>query len=177
MLDPQSSETTGYHIFLEPDNSVREHVQGVITTLAEVFGGPVFTPHVTLLARIPGDSDEEIIQKAERLASLMEPFSISLAEVDSRSAYFQACFLKLVSEDQVITYHHHAKEIFDIDTLHPYTPHMSLFYGNLTDLEMVELRSAINLPEEQLVFEVNKLHIYRTPGTVETWEKIAEVLL
>ena len=174
-FDSSSSETTGYHIFLEPENDLRVGIQAVINLLAKNHNGPVFTPHVTLLARILGDSDNEIITLTEQLAKEMKPFSVALTNIETRPAYFQACFLRLEDEKLVTQYHKQAKEVFGVFNSSIYLPHMSLFYGNMTESESAQLLSEIVLPNSSLEFEVSKLHVYRTPGVVGTWVKVAEV--
>lgn len=174
-FNPQSPETTGYHIFLEPENQLRKKIQNIINNLSEEYSGPVFTPHVTLLARIQGDSDTEVIEKTKLLAQQMKAFSISLAGIDSRPAYFQACFLQLVNEALVVKYHERAKAIFGVIAQNTYMPHMSLFYGNLTKEQSGQIISEVDLSADRLEFKVDALHVYRTPGAVETWEKIGEI--
>jgi len=173
-FDPQSAKTTGYHIFLEPENELRDEIQAIIDTLARAHGGPTFTPHVTLLARIPGNSDEEVITRSQKLAQEMNPFSVSFTHIETRPAYFQACFLRLAAEHSVMKYHEQAREVFGVENTKNYLPHMSLFYGNLTASESAQLLSEIRLPNRSLEFKVDKLHIYQTPGAVDDWKKIAE---
>ena len=177
LVKHNSSKTTGYHIFLEPENQLRDKLQNIINTLSTKYSGPHFSPHVTLLAEITGNSDEYVIKKTKELAKEIEPFSISLKGMGTNSVYFQACFLKLIDENLITYYNKKAKKLFSMNNPKEYLPHMSLFYGNITESETEKIISEIQLPNQPLEFEVNKLHIYRTPGTVDTWVKIAEVFI
>jgi uncharacterized protein YcgL (UPF0745 family) len=67
MIDPKSSKTTGYHLFIEPKDALREKLQSVIDSLATEYGSPRFAPHVTLLACIPGNSDQEVLETAKNV--------------------------------------------------------------------------------------------------------------
>ena len=67
-VDPTSSKTTGYHIFLQPKGMLARNLSNTIQSLAEEFSGPVFDPHVTLLARISVKDEEMLIAQTEKLA-------------------------------------------------------------------------------------------------------------
>jgi hypothetical protein len=40
----------GYHLWLVSKGETLHRLQGIIDDLAQAHGGPVFTPHVTLLS-------------------------------------------------------------------------------------------------------------------------------
>ena len=45
----------GYHLWLVPEGNALHRLQGIVDRLAEAYDGPVFTPHVTLLAGLAGE--------------------------------------------------------------------------------------------------------------------------
>jgi|GEM_PF-2845486 len=173
-FDKKSSETIGYHIFLELDDDFKKEIKKNIEFLSEKYSGPKFEPHITLLARIPGNSDSYIIDKSEDLAKEMKELNLVLGNIDSKESFFQAVFYKIENKDVLEHYHEVAKNIFGINDSAKYFPHASLFYGNITPEIFSKIKKDI-VPIENKTFSVNKISIYKTPGSVETWKKIAEI--
>jgi len=174
MFDPSSPRTIGYHIFVEPEGDLREEMQQVINSLAHTYGGPAFVPHATLLARITASSETEVIDKSRVLARNIENFSLSLGEVCGESSFFRALYVKIANPEVLHGYHNSANQMFGLTDVNEYCPHLSLFYGNISDelrREMVE-EVGTRLSGS---FDVSKLCVYTTPGAADTWKKIAEV--
>ena len=173
MIAPASDKTDGYHLFLEPEGKLREEVVAIIGSLAAEFTGPMFSPHVTLLARIPVEEEGVLIEKTKQLASSLSPFEVALGTVDMERAYFRALYLQVESEE-IKNVHQRANELFSMQDEREYVPHMSLLYGNYPETQKQEVASALEVPSRSS-FLVNKLHLYKTDGETSNWVKIAEV--
>ena len=118
----------GYHLWLGPEGDALHLLQGVVDRLAEAYGGPVFTPHVTLLSGLVGgrsvvDRDQS---PAGRRARTVQPGSDGAR-----------------SRDDLLPVHLHARgenpslsrmpqaagEAFALPADN-YMPHLSLYYGD-----------------------------------------------
>ncbi len=173
-FDPKSSETTGYHLFLEPEGAVRGILEHAIADCATQGGGPIFTPHATLLARIEKD-ESFVLTRARSLAEELAPIRITLGEPAMEEAYFRALYIG-VSSPSFVHAHARACELFDTQDIQPYVPHVSLFYGNTGEAEKQSLLDSLLLPTE-LTWSARALHVYHTPGDTTTWKRIESIPL
>ncbi len=172
MNDPKESKTSGYHLFLEPENSLRGELQDIIITLAEEQGSPSFPPHVALLARIPAEPVEVLSEKCRTLASQLEPFELSLGELGAEEKYFKALYVQIL-EHAVAEAHEKAYAVFGMKDEAPYAAHLSLLYGNYEPAAIEEIKAKLIYPKG-VNFTVRKLHLYKTEGEASVWKKIAE---
>ena len=172
-IDPRSDKTTGYHLFLMPEGVLAEELQQTIQNLSQVYGGPVFAPHVTLLARIPGISDDEMIEKTKDLAQALSPMNLTLGELASEPSYFRALYSRIVEHDQVREAYDKAADAFSMERNPEYLAHLSLLYGNFSEDEASHIKASVTLPAD-VQFVADKLHLFRTKGAVGQWQKVAE---
>ncbi|HEV7121658.1 MAG TPA: 2'-5' RNA ligase family protein [Candidatus Paceibacterota bacterium] len=173
MIDPHSDKTEGYHLFIEPPAPLGEKLQWTIAALAQAYGGPAFAPHVTLLARISEEPEEELLRKAQLLAQSLVPFSVSLDEEGMEDAYFRALYLHAGGAG-IRDAHAKTNGAFGLEDDAPYVPHLSLLYGNYP-LERKEAALAALPVRAGTEFRADRLSVWRTPGEVRAWKKIAEL--
>ena len=162
-------------MFFEPEGKLKDELQATINKLSEKFDGPIFTPHVTVLARIEEESDEIVIMKTLELASKIKPLTLELGDIDGEDAYFRALYIKVSNPEVITKYHQVANQIFEMKDVTPYLPHLSLFYGN-ESLDIEDIADEIALPK-RASFVAEKIIVYKTPGRAENWELIAEISL
>ena len=165
--------TTGYHIFIEPPEPLRSVLQDIITTLGGAYKNDFFRPHVTLLGHIPLQDEEALIQKVKELSARTSPFSIQLGGTGMEDYYFRALYL-FVEKNEVLQSLHDSwtLELHSTDT-RTFSPHLSLFYGDLLEVEKEELVKTVTLPQNP-EFIVDRVHLYKTEGEVSNWKKIGE---
>lgn len=171
MFDPKNSKTVGYHLFFLPEGELFDSLQNTINTLAEKYGGANFEPHTTLLARIPKANEVELIAKTQQLASTMKSFGIELKEIRAEDTYFRALYCKAEPNAEMEEYHQKASEMFGIQDVNPYIPHLSLFYGNVSQPIKDEMITSLSLPAS-MKFLANKVYLYRTEGEAQDWVRI-----
>jgi len=167
MFDPKSKETIGHHLFLEPDEPLLGELSGIIRTLSETYGGPVFDPHVTLLARI---EDDNVMEKARILAREMLPLTLRVSGIEGEDEYFRAFYLKVEPTPELMDAHSRANELFGMEDARAYAPHLSLFYGNIDDDARQRLRAAV--PSfVGTTFTVSTLSLFKTAGAADLWQR------
>lgn len=170
-FDPHSSATTGYHLFFLPQGALAEQLSAIIKQLAEENGGPVFPPHITLLARVPDTDEEELIEKTRRLAAQMQPLSLTLGTLRSEDSYFRALYSEISEQDALRALHEQASSVFGMEKDPAYEGHLSLLYGNYPEEQKAQTRESLALPEGPS-FIADTLHLFKTPGTTDTWRQI-----
>lgn len=173
MFDPRSDKTEGYHLFFEATGVASEVLAKTIGGLAAEYGGPIFAPHVTLLATIPEESEELLMQKARLLADRLLPFTLTLNGFGVEDRYFRALYMKVQNSAEVENYHRAARDIFGGTDEGMYLPHVSLLYG-LYDTERKQESIASLQPLSLVSFEVSSLTLWHTPGATDVWKRIGE---
>jgi len=158
-----------YSLWLMPKGEIYHKFAEVIKKLAKEYHAPVFQPHITLLGEIEQPEDE-VIRKAEQLASGQKPFPITLRQIDYQDYHFRALFVKAGVTEPLLNLHEKAKRLFGMENIPPYMPHLSLLYGNYP--EDIKERIISEIGRDQTArFEINSVHLIRG-GEVGEWEVI-----
>jgi 2'-5' RNA ligase len=176
MIDPRDNKTIGYHLFFEPVGEIATELQSLITKVANEFNAPVFNPHVTLLARIPEQSEDILIEKTKELAHLLVPITLSFGNLNTQDAYFKTLYIEITEKDQMIEYHKKASGLFETPDEGVYFPHLSLLYGNYPPEKKLFALQSIILPQQK-AFVADKIHLYKTEGETQNWKKIFTIEL
>lgn len=172
MMDPTSNKTEGCHLFLEPKGEVRERLSTVVATLATQYSGPVFVPHIALLAKIPKASEEELIAKTKELARTLTPFTCTLEGFGAEDSFFRALYMRVRTPEEISLRHRQASELFGMQQ-DQYLPHLSLLYGNYAQDQKLQTIDSLQYLNG-ISFEVESVHLYSTPGDTSTWKQIGE---
>ena len=171
MFDLRSDKTMGYHLFFEPKGEAYNLLQEHIVKLAEISGGPCFMPHITLLARIPLETENHLITKTNELANTIQSFSVTVGEVGMEDAYYRALYRHIVPEDLVQKAHTTAIELFGMKEARVFLPHLSLLYGNFTEDEKQTFLSSLGTLDD-IQLEIDEVHLYQTEGGTHQWKKV-----
>jgi 2'-5' RNA ligase len=173
MIDPRSDKTEGYHLFFEPAGAASEMLTNVMGNLAAEYGGPVFAPHLTLLATIPEDTEELLVQKAQLLAENLRPFTLTLNGFGAENTYFRTLYMTVQNAEEVAEYHHAARDMFGGEDASAYMPHVSLLYGLYYSDRKQDTISSL-ATHSPLSFDVASLALWHTPGDTTTWRRVGE---
>ena len=173
MIDPASSLTSGYHVFFEPSGDANEQLASVIHELSAEYGGPLFQPHVTLLAMIPETDETVLIEKARKLAGRLASFELALVALSAEDKYFRSLYLKAHPSEELLRSRALALEMFALEEVSEYMPHLSLLYGNY-DTERKQQSIALLESLLPLSFFAGSVALWKTPGEASTWEKVGE---
>jgi 2'-5' RNA ligase len=175
-MDPYSSLTNGYHVFFEPKGEINEQLEAVIRNLSAEYGGPVFQPHVTLLAMIPEDDENLLVEKTKRLATKISPFNLTFEQLCAEDRYFRALYAKAIVSEELSSSRALVLEEFGMEEVGEYMPHLSLLYGNYDASRKLETIESLKrlLP---LSFNVDAVTLWKTPGDATTWTRVGEYKL
>ena len=174
-MDSRPEQTSGYHLFLEPEGGLQAWLKQCIEILSELQGGPVFPPHITL-GRASGESDEEVMEQTQTLAEAFSPMPLRLGELGGEDTFFRAFYIHIEAPPILTIFHERVSDVFATQEPRTYMPHLSLFYGLPTQEMRTEMAKAITYPKGE-EFIATRMHLYRTQGRVEEWEKIGEFAL
>jgi 2'-5' RNA ligase len=123
-----SQVSTTYHVWIKPAGQVYDLFLKTIGQLSQLYRGPFFEPHITLLDSLPG-TEEEISGRFSHLGASLQPFTIHLTESAYGDQYFQCVFLKVQKTPEIIHAHELAKGVFNKKST-VFMPHLSLLYGH-----------------------------------------------
>ena len=171
MFDNHSDVTTGYHLFLEPEGEVGKQLQDIITELSRVSKGPNFSPHITLLARIPEEEESRLVEKTNTIAGTMKKQKVTLKGISMQDSFYWAVYMQISDKEELERIHTYATAVFAITDEQPYVPHLSLLYGNYSQEQKEVFLKSVQVPSA-LSFEASTIHLYKTSGKPHQWKKI-----
>lgn len=164
-----------YALWLVPEEPATEEFGGLIDTLSTRYGGPRFSPHVTLLGWILGE-DEALAETTARLAEQLTSLPVRTAGLFGEAYYFRCLYTRLEKSKELLAAHDHASNAFGAGYANDYRPHLSLAYGHLSAEEKTTLRGELNgtVPKE---FTVNRLELVRITVTIADWRVVTRCTL
>ncbi|MFQ6022972.1 MAG: 2'-5' RNA ligase family protein [Acidiferrobacterales bacterium] len=154
------AEGKRYAIWLLPDDSAAARFADLIDHLSERYGGPRFSPHVTLLGRVTGPEDV-LAETTQRLAEQLRALTLRPQGLAGEAYYFRCFYVKLEKSEQLSQAHEHASSSFNSTYATEYMPHLSLVYGHLPRTEKTKLRSEIEgkSPSDFIADRLQLIHI------------------
>lgn len=173
MADLRPPLAGGFSLWLEPDEETGQVFDVLIKKLAEAHKGDSFAPHITLLSML--DWSEERAEVAQDLlATLVErfrPFTLEFTGIGFRDTYFQSLFLPVVPAQPLVALRRMTATLFE-QPAHPYMPHASLYYGDLsvTQKQKIVADLIAEVPQQQAVQSIS---LISAKGYPCDWEVVA----
>ena len=162
----------GFSLWIVPEGEVRRRLAALIEELARRFGGPVFDPHVTLLAGLPGPA-ASVIARAEDVMRGARAFPVRFVGPEKGDSYFRCLYVRLEASSPLLDLHAAARNAFGRTDEPPFFPHLSLKYGAPPPPAVIEeVRLAV--PDG---FEARTVDVYSTEGEVESWRGVGRLRL
>ena len=117
-------------IWLIPQDPELGRLRFLIRRIADISGGPVFEPHITILADIPLAPSEVVSCSASHFGALPE-LELTVGELATGTEYFKSLYL-LAEPSPLLA------KVHDLASRHlpskacgdKFEPHVSLAYGN-----------------------------------------------
>lgn len=157
----------GFSLWIVPEGDVRRRLADLIESLARRLGGPVFAPHVTLLAGVPGP-ERDVVARVENVLRAATAFPLRFRGPETGDTFFRALYLRVEPSPELLALHQAARDAFARRHDPPYVPHLSLVYGAPPPLTVVE-EVRPTAPEG---FEARTLDVQSTEGAVEAWRLV-----
>ncbi len=167
-----NSKTTGYHLFLEPDEDTGKLLEETINSLAAISAGPSFPPHLTVLARIPEENESVVCEKAQEVSKRAGPLTVSCEDFGVQDTYFRSLYLVANPTEELMALHKNAQELFAMRTSEGYLPHISLMYGLLPPEQKERIIESLSYLSP-CSFTAQSLSVWKTPGESSSWTRVA----
>ncbi|CAB9497345.1 Cyclic phosphodiesterase-like protein [Seminavis robusta] len=184
--DPyKSSSFIGHSLWMCPaaGSASRDAYSSIISETAHELGTFQFLPHITLVAAIM-TGEEDVLNRTRQLANQLAPYEFHLSRVSYRDAYFQCVYAEFERSEQVVAANQLARKVFpERQSDPPYTPHLSLVYGDLTETKKVEvvipkLQAALKEKSKETgTIEVDSIQVWSTQGDVKEWYLVETIPL
>ena len=141
-----SAPLTRISYWLMPVAGERGRFAKLITRLAGEFGGPFFAPHLTVYSGPAGSNDDPDRILREGAGHDGELLLRCTGLVFSEK-FTKACFLSFAPEPRLNRLGDALREKSCPAANYQLKPHLSLFYGNLTDQDRQRIRDLVEIPE------------------------------
>ncbi|RLJ07540.1 MAG: hypothetical protein DRP12_02045 [Candidatus Aenigmatarchaeota archaeon] len=156
---------TGYSVWIIPPRDIRRKLSQIMNRLSKEFKAPKITfPHVTLIEGLLGN-EEELKEKAEKLARSMRPFRIRLTEIEKGKHFGN---LVILAEGRGLENAYlKAEKIFGEGHVHkPF--HLTLLLKDISQKQRQEILSKIGRKFD-LEFEAKSLYLVPIGKRPERW--------
>lgn len=162
-----STGAVRFALWMVPDAATRPPLARLIDAFAARYGGPRFAPHVTLAAGIADEALARTLAREGRLEIEQHPparQSFVLGEVGFAEEPFRALFLKAPRQDWLLLAEARVRKRGGLERA-DYLPHVSLFYGWLTDGQR-RAASAAAKDAGPFTFKAHAIEIWQTVESV-----------
>ncbi|KAJ8761945.1 hypothetical protein K2173_006547 [Erythroxylum novogranatense] len=169
-----------YSLWAMPPEEVASRAKKLIESLGSEFGGPQFEPHVTVVGAI-ALTEHDALDKFRSACEGLKAYTATVDRVATRTGGGVLVLLHPTSE--VMETSEHCSGHFGHKHPNPYMPHLSVFYGELTDDEKKRAEEKVKKLDDSingLTFKISCLQLWKTDTqdkTLKSWEKIAECSL
>jgi len=162
----------GFGLWLCADGDLEGLLSANIAELGTRFGGPAFSPHLTLAA---GFASAEEAEEAARAAALeLAGIELRFNEVESTDEFHRALYLR--ADDHAVLSACHARLVQRSQRPdRPFVPHVSLFYGHLGDRRAEALAAARSLVP--LAMRPAAIEVWELRGPLAAWRRRARLPL
>ncbi|MCH7604530.1 2'-5' RNA ligase family protein [Patescibacteria group bacterium] len=175
MILPSSLKGAGgYSLWIIPAGKTYEKLVRIIDELSKRYSTPVFEPHVTVVKNIKLP-EQEMIAKTSQLAAALSPYAVILIGLEVSMKFYTNLVAKADKTHELMEASRKARQIFYQHQLHPYDPHLSLIYGNLSRSATQRISKNIKEQIQGVIFQARSIHVVVTAGRPENWRRIKEL--
>ncbi len=176
----KNQEEQEFSLWVIPEDKVFDRLAKTMSELREIYQGPVFDPHVTLLGKLnlPPERVDELVGKTEKLSKMLDEYPLEIRELECLPEfYFKCLFARVSLTHEVRTANLMAQGFFRSSGWlnHPenYEPHLSLVYGNLNGNVKKDVIKKYGKSLD-LDFTAKRVYLYSTEGGPTRWYKVQE---
>lgn len=154
-----------YSVWALPEQSTEEELQKIIVLLNQLYGGPHFDPHMTLLGDVKA-APEQMADVVDELAEGLSDFNLELGEVSFSTTFFQSVFVRVLATAQLMEQNLKAKQLLKLEN-NLFMPHVSLLYGDHSMQTREEATHKVILPHK--VYNVTRLALVPSTSDPSEW--------
>ena len=165
-------------VWLVPTYETRVWFAGHIERLADEYGAPKFEPHLTVHAG-PADRIATPASVLAETAFEFEPITLRPVGIGHSAEFTKTLYVEFNLEQALLDLSIKLRDRLPSDYV--LKPHMSLLYHHLAEEERRDLMQRIELPDEDVHFEVLQAvkcpAINTTADDVRSWQILEEFRL
>lgn len=165
----------GYSIWIQPEGEIKIEIDKLITNLAADHQTPAFPAHVTLLGKITGLKENEVISRFKSLGNNLSPFDLKLnGELIMERVWNRALAIRATQTYPLIVANRLAREVFDMREPRPDDLHMSFLYAEgVHETPRLEIYRELPTYIKHLAVPVTNIHLWKTTGHPSEWQQVA----
>ncbi|MBA2491921.1 MAG: 2'-5' RNA ligase family protein [Gammaproteobacteria bacterium] len=166
-----------HSLWLMPEEAARARLDRIIEDLSNTHRTPRFHAHVTLLARVLQPAHDVVAKtQALAIAGKLPQLSLTLGSLAMTNAYFLSLFAIVDPGDYLLAAHERLKSCFHVQSIGAFTPHLSLLYGKLAEVDKHAIVARLHrrYPER---FTAREIAVFDTSGAPEHWRQVGSVAL
>ena len=156
-----------YALWLRPMQCEIDGFMKLVSKLSNQFRTALFPPHITLLSDI-GLELVSIRDVCKKISEERSKFSIKLQGIEYTENYYKNLFITTEINANLISLQNILKDKCGVIKGEEFIPHISLFYGSLSESKQLELqlKLANRIPKTILC---ERIDIYNCTGTESQW--------
>jgi len=140
-----------------PQGKNKKFLKNKIDYLSKNFGGPSFSPHVTLIGSFLGEQ-KDLIEKTKQISEKIKAFEIYFYKLCSLDKFFQSLFLDVKLNRELVNARNYASHKLGCSNDN-YEPHLSLAYGEYSKKVKDKMISTIDkFPQRFFVDKIFLAH-------------------
>jgi 2'-5' RNA ligase len=160
-------------LWLQPEQAAADRLDALIARLAGVHDTATFASHLTVLADLEREPDDDVLTGLSQLAESLEPVRVSFGETRCEHPWRRSLYLAAVPGRALRQVFESALRTFEVPGAPAFEPHLSLQYSQLPVADKIRLAgdAGLQLP---LTVRFDRLSLWHTSGSdAGRWRPIA----
>lgn len=155
-----------YSIWALPEQSTEEELRAIILLLSQLYSGPHFEPHMTLLGDIKAEPNR-LVDIVDELAENIDELKLNLGEISFSTTFFQSVFVRVLVTAQLMEQNLRAKRLLRLEN-NLFMPHVSLLYGDHDMQTREQAVSQVVLPNK--TYNATRLALVPSTTNPAEWD-------
>ncbi|MDQ1744244.1 MAG: hypothetical protein QOE23_2583 [Pseudonocardiales bacterium] len=161
-------------LWLQPEPPAADRLDALIARLAAVHATAAFVSHLTVLADLGRQPDDDVLAGLTRLAESLEPVRVSFGETRCEHPWHRSLYLAAVPGPALRQVFQTARRTFEVPGDPVFEPHLSLQYSQLPVADKFRLAAGAGL-RLPLTVRFDRISLWQTAGPdARRWRLVAE---
>jgi 2'-5' RNA ligase len=160
-------EAGPFALWLVPEISVRDELQGIIDRLCDEYSAPAFPPHVTVFAGV--GSRKRLEESIDTALAGVSPFDLRVRGLEHTQQFFRSFYIAFEPHPDLNALSERIGSLLSRKQVYGLEPHMSLMYKVLPSEEKQALVEQLDIPGPSIRFDQCLLV---EPGPSNSWADI-----
>lgn len=163
-------EQNTFSIWLRPCQTQIDEITNIISELSHRFDSTPFPPHITLLSNLSIDATH-LTKVCKKMFDQHVTFNIPLKQIEYTDNYYRNLYILAELNQPLLNIYEETKTQLSYKAEEIFTPHLSLYYGKLTNKKQRALKEELSYRYPKFL-TCNRLDLYCTSGKENEWHLI-----